>query len=172
MADWNERRHILDYDSAVALRYHGRRKSFLDMCARIGPALSVIFGSGAFATIIVHDVFWAAVCALVVTIASALNLAFGIAERARLHESLFRRWGEIRVGLAALTENDDAELRKLEISRETLDAESPWQLLALSVLCENEEKDFRREGPLYKVEWLQRALANWLTLPGWKPVAD
>lgn len=172
MQDWDERRHHLEYDSAVALRYHGRRQGFLDFLSRLDPALSVILGGAAFATVVAGYPKIAAVAALGVALTSALNLAFGLSDRARLHESLFRRWGSIRAELALLADDDDQALRQLEVKRAELDAESPWQLLALSAMCENEEKVMRRSGPLYRVGWLQRMFANLFTLPGWQPVEE
>lgn len=170
MPDWDEREHILDYDSSVAMRYHGRRKMFLDNLARLDPALSIIFGGAAFGTIITGHAHLAAAASLLVAATSGVNLAFGLSDRARLHEDLFRRWGKLRAGLAALPHGDDVALRLLEVERAVIDAESPWQLEALSVICENEEKEVRREYPRFKVGWLQRVLSNWLTLPGYHPV--
>lgn len=172
VTDWTERLHDLDYDSAVALRYHGRRKAFLDGLSRLDPTLSVILGGTAFATVVAGYSKVAAGAALAVAGVSAINLAFGLTDRARLHEALFRRWGELRAKLVMLSEEDDAALRSLEVERAQIDAESPWQLRALSVLCENEEKEVRRTGPIYRVGWIQRSLANWFTLPGWQPNKD
>ncbi len=171
MADWDERQAILDYDSAVAMRYHGRRKMFLDNLSRLDPALSIILGGAAFGTIVTGHAHLAAVASLLVAATSGLNLAFGLSDRARLHEDLFRRWGKVRAELAALPDGDDAALRVLEVERAVIDAESPWQLEALSVICENEEKAVRRDKTLFHVGWLQRVLSNWLTLPGYHPVA-
>jgi len=172
MADWNERRHVLDYDSAVAMRYHGRRKAFLDALARLDPAMSLIFGAAAFGTVTTGHPTVAAGCALLVAATSAINLAFGLSDRARLHEDLFRRWGSLRGDLARLSGEDDTSLQLLEVRRAAIDAESPWQLVALSALCENEEKEVRQTGPLVRVGGLQRAVANWLTLPGWHPTLE
>lgn len=171
MSDWSERHHNLEYDSAVAMRYHGRRQAFLDFLSRLDPALSVILGGAAFATVVAGLPHLAAAAGLAVALTSALNLAFGLSDRARLHESLFRRWGLIRAELAQIMEEDDAALRALEIKRAQLDAESPWQLLALSVMCENEEKLVRRHGSIHRVGWLQRTVANLFTLPGWEPAS-
>lgn len=173
MSDWTERHHVLDYDSAVALRYHGRRKAFLDALSRLGPALSVILGGTAFATVVTGaPLAVPAGASLLVAVTGGINLAFGVGDRSRQQEALFRRWGELRAELAAVLPGDDAALRLLEVKRAQLDAESPWQLVALSVICENEEKALRRSGTLYRVGWLQRALADWFTLPGWRPVPD
>jgi hypothetical protein len=172
MPDWTERLHHLDYDSAVAMRYHGRRKAFLDGLSRLDPALSVVLGGAAFATVVAGYPTVAAVSGLLVAFTSALNLAFGLTDRARLHENLFRQWGEVRADLALLADDDDASLRGLEVKRAKIDAGSPWQLLALSVICENEEKQVRRDSPLFRVGRMQWLFANWLTFPGWRPVQE
>jgi hypothetical protein len=172
MADWTERRHILDDDSAVAMRYHGRRKAFLDALARLDPAMSLIFGAAAFGTVTTGHPTVAAVFALLVAGTSAFNLAFGLSDRARLNEDLFRRWGSLRGEIAMLAKTDHEALQLLEVRRAAIDAVSPWQLVALSALCENEEKEVRQTGPRVRVGALQRAVANWLTLPGWHPTLE
>ena len=172
MSDWIERRHILEYDSAVAMRYHGRRRGFLDASARLGPAVSIVLGGAAFATVLSGHPTLAALAALAVASVNAVNLSFGVADRARQHDALFRQWGALRAELAGLADDDDTKLRELEAKRAVIDADSPWQLLALSVICENEEKKVRRNGILFRVGWLQRVLANYFTLPWWHPVED
>lgn len=172
MPTWHERWCDLDYDSAVAMRYHGRRQGFMDFLARLDPALTILLGGTAFATVMVDLKPVAAVASLAAAGASAINLAFGLSDRARLHEGLFRRWGQLRAELALIEQDDEAALRSLEVKRAAIDAESPWQLEALSVMCENEEKKVRRSGPIYKVGWLQRTFANLFTLPGWHPTEE
>jgi len=172
MSDWSERYHTLDYDSSVAMRYHCRRKAFLDILARLDPALSVVLGGTAFATVITGHPDIAASAGLAVAVISALNLAFNLSDRARLHEDLFREWGGILADLAVIADGDDTALRKLEAQRARLDARSPWQLLALSAICENEEKIVRRSGALYRIGGVQRSLANLFTLPWWRQVED
>jgi len=172
MPGWNERVHVLDYDSAVALRYHGCRKEFFSALSRADPALSIVLGSAAFATVLLGHKWLAAASGLAVAFVSAVDLAFGLGDRARRHEDLFRRWGALRADLPVLDENDECALRLLEVKRAQIDAESPWQLEALSVLCENEERLVRRDATSFHVGWMQRALANWFTLPGWQPTEE
>ena len=166
--DWDERRHIVDYDSAVAIRYHGHRKAFLDWLSRFGPAMSVLFGSAAFSAAIVGHPQTAAGASLAVAAFGAANLTFGWGERARLHERLFKEWALLNGKVATLDANDEAGLRVLEGERAKLDADSPNQLYALSALCENEEKGVRRAGDAVHINWLQSAVVNWFTLPGWR----
>ena len=172
MPQWIERLDNVDYDSAVGMRYHGRRKAFLDVLSRLDPALSLLLGGVAFTTVVTGYSNPAAAAALTIAILSALNLAFGLGDRARLHERLQREYGVLRAELVSVDFGDEAALRRIKVMHTKIDADSPEQLNALSVLCENEEKAVRRSGTLYRVGPAQRMLANWFTLPWWEPVED
>ncbi|MBL6080696.1 hypothetical protein JMJ56_22010 [Belnapia sp. T18] len=169
MLSFEERVHNLDYDSAVAMRYHGKRRSFCENVAKAGTGLSLILGTAAFAAVSSKVPEVAALATGLVAIINAANLAFGTADAGRRHGEIFRRWGELRADLAKITDGDDKSLRALEVTRAKIDAESPTQLDALSVLCENAEKEMRREEPLYHVPTLPRLLANFVDVPGWEP---
>jgi hypothetical protein len=168
--DWSSlssRKYMLDYDSSVAMRYHAARRSFLEGLDRLDPALTVIFGSTAFAAIVTaHPVIAASAAALATTV-SALNLAFGVGERARLHDTLFRRWADLKAELISLKKDDEPGLQQIEIKRARIDGDSPGQLLALTVLCDDDERRVRGAGGLSHVRGYQRFLANWITLPPW-----
>ena len=167
-----ERHYLLDYVSAVAMRYHAHRRSFLEFASKGGTALSLLFGTAAFGVLVSGHPGLAKVATAAVAGVSALNLAFGTADAARKHGELFRKWADLRAELATTSPDDAAAVARLEVQRAKIDGESPGQLEALSVICENEEKEVRRSGDLYRVGFVQRALANLLTLPGWRPVLD
>lgn len=169
MLDLSERRHVLDYDSAVAMRYHGYRRAFCENASKLGTGLSLILGTAGFAALATQRPEMAAVAAGLVAAVNALNLACGTADAGRRHSEIFRRWGDLRADLADTGPEDERALRRLEVKRAKIDAESPTQLEALSILCENEEKELRREGPIYRVPRLNRVLANFIDLPGWQP---
>ena len=164
-----QRHHILDFDSAVAMRYHARRRSFCEFVSKGGTALSLIFGTTAFSALLGSQSDVAKISIAIVAISSALNLAFGTADAGRKHGELFRNWADFRAALVKVRPDDEAEVMALEVERAKIDGESPSQLEALSVLCENEEKEVRRSGGLYRVGPIQRSFANLLTFPGWHP---
>ena len=168
MADWFDRRHILDFDSSVAMRYHARRRAFLEFLARLDPALSLVLGAATFGTLITGFPKIAACAAFATTASSATNLAFGTADRARRHDTLFRQWAEFRAELASIESENERELQYLEVKRAKLDGECPGQLTALSVICENEEKAQRGDEGRCEVRWYQALFANWGTLPPWQ----
>lgn len=160
--DLPERRFVLDYDSAVAMRYHAERRGFCERMARTGTALSLIFGGGAFAAVIAGpDWAWVAKwTTLVVALVNALNLAFGTADAGRKHADLYQKWAALRAELVKVGSEDKEEIERLEVQRAKLDADTPTQLHVLSVYVENEEKKVRGEGRLYRIGWLAHAVRN------------
>jgi len=165
LADAADRVWALDYRAAVAMRYHARRRAFLESFSRLEPVLTLLLGSAAFAAAVSSLGALVPWLTLGTALVSALVLAFGTGERARLHERLFREWATFRATLARVDPADEAALRELEARRLELGADTPPQLHALTVLCQNEENEFRRSGERYEVSAFQRAVANLLTLP-------
>lgn len=168
MLDWYDRHHILDFDSSVAMRYHSRRRSFLEFLSRLDPALTLILGGATFGTLVSGYPVIATYAAFATTAASAINLTFDTAARARKHDALFRSWADLRSDLALVPQEDDAMLRQLEVKRARLDGECPGQITVLSIICENEEKVQRETGPTCRVRWWQHLFSNWFTLPPWR----
>jgi hypothetical protein len=165
----HKQHHILEYDSAVAMRYHARRRSFCEFVSKSGTALSLILGTAAFGGSVAGYPELAKVAAASVAIVNMLNLAYGTAEAGRKHGDLFRKWAEFRAKLVTVKPDDEAGVMALAVERAIIDGESPGQLEALSILCENEEKEVRGSGGLYLVGPVQKSLANLLTFPWWHP---
>lgn len=160
---------MLDYDSAVAMRYQGYRRAFCENASKLGTGLSLILGTAGFAALAAQQPGPAVVATGLVAAVNALILAFGTADAGRRQGEIFRRWGDLRADLADAAPDDERALRQLEVKRAKIDAESPTQLEALSILCENEEKELRSEGPMYDVPRLNRIFASFFDLPGWHP---
>jgi hypothetical protein len=151
------------------MRYHARRRAFCEQLDRFGTACSFIFGTAGFGAVALKWPVAAGIATGLVAVLGALVLAFGVADAWRQHANLFRRWGEVRAGLAALPPDDEAGLRQLEVKKAEIDLESPPQLSALSVLVENEEKETREDTSLYHVPLVPRIMADFMDVPGWKP---
>ena len=160
-----ERRWDLEYRASVARRYHVRRAAFLDSLARLEPIVPLILSASAFAAVTNYLSDWVKGLTLTTAVFSALALAFRIGDRAKLHDQLYRRWTEVLERLLALDPAEEAGLRALESEWLKISAETPHQLRALSILCQNEENEFRRTGEIYRIGGLQRLLINWVTLP-------
>jgi len=162
---WEDRHWALDYRAAVAMRYHSRRQSFLEGLARAEPVATLLLGSSAFAAATKEITWLVMALTLLTAMLSALLLAYGVAERARLHERLFKAWAAFRADLAHIAPGDESALRVMEARRLEIGAETPHQLQALTILCQNEENEFRRASERWRIGPVQTALAQFLTLP-------
>jgi hypothetical protein len=164
-SDGADRIWALDYRAAVAMRYHSRRRAFLDGLARAEPVMTLLLGSSAFAA--ATSGLNSAVMALtfLTALLSAVLLAYGVADRARVHERLFKEWAAFRGKLARVAPGDEGALRDMEARRLEIGAETPHQLKALTILCMNEENDFRRAPERYRIGRAQMMLAQIVTLP-------
>lgn len=166
------RYHSVDFISSVAMRYHAKRRSFFEFVSKAGTALSLALGTASVASLFAAAPDVAKYASAAIAVVSGLNLAFGTADAGRKHGELFRRWADLRAEIVKVDPNDPVAVSDLEVKRAKIDGESPGQLEALSVISENEEKEVRQRGTLYRVGWLQRALAQLFTLPGWQPKED
>ena len=155
------------------MRYHSRRQSFLDGLARAEPVATLLLGSSAFAAATTGVTWLVLTLTLLTALLSAVLLAYGVADRARQHERLFKAWAGFRADLARIAPGDAAAMRAMEARRLEIGAETPHQLLALTILCQNEENEFRRADERWRVGRVQAMLANILTLPfqRFEPVA-
>lgn len=163
--EWDDQRWALDYRAAVAMRYHARRQSFLDSLARAEPVTTLLLGSSAFAAVTAGWITLVMVLTLLTALLSAVLLAYGVAERVRLHERQFKAWAAFRADLARLEPGDIAGLRAMEVRRLAIGAETPPLLTALAILCQNEENEYRRAPERWHVGRVQAALAQVVTLP-------
>lgn len=163
--DREDRIWALDYRAAVAMRYHSRRRAFLDGVARAEPVMTLLLGSSAFAAATGEWTTAVMALTLLTALLSAVLLAYGVADRARIHERLFKEWAAFRADLARVAPGDEAALRGMEARRLEIGAETPHQLKALTILCMNEENDFRRAPERYRVGRAQTMLAQIVTLP-------
>lgn len=148
------------------MRYHKRRRSFLEKISRIDPLITFLTGGATFTALIGGAPAVGKAIALICAIVGAFTLIFNFGESARNHGDLYRRWALLRGKLRKLAEQDEAGLKELEQERAQIEADTPSQLEALSVICENEEREVR-EKTTHRVYWYQRMFANFFTLPPW-----
>lgn len=155
----------LEYQASVAMRYHSRRQAFLDSVARGEPMLALLVGSSAFAAATVKDSELTQALTLLTVALSAFALAFRPGDKARVHEDLFRRWAAFRGELVRIEAADELAIRDAEVAALEIGGVTPHQLQALTILCMNEENEFRRSPERYRMGGVQKALAQYVTLP-------
>ncbi len=156
--DW----HNMLFDLRRSIRYHHRRRAFFDRLDMSTNMLSVIFGSAAVYGVLEQQYkMLALVAAGTVTVASAVNLVLGSAQRARAHSDFVRRYIQLERRMQVAVP-DAATLVQVRQDRLAIEAEEPPVLHVLNVICHNEE--MRAMGypkaNLAKIRWWQRLFAN------------
>ena len=121
------------------VRYHRRRERFFDGAHHLGAFLTVLGGSATVATVLgdmPHVVPW---LAALTAAASAHEIVFQTARKARLHSGLARNWTvfeqAVRRARPDLTEES---LLELQNQRLDIEADEPPALRVLDAVCHDE----------------------------------
>ena len=148
-----------------SVRYHRRRERFFDRWHRFGALASAIAGSAAIASLLAK--FSATLVTGLVAaaaVAGALELVFGFARSARLHNDLAREFTTLEQELVQAGEDvAPARLRDLEGRRLEIESREPPVLRVLDAMCHDElvtALDIE-EGQRTDPTWVQRMLAHW-----------
>jgi hypothetical protein len=157
----------LQFAAKKSLRYHAARRAFFDGAHRWTMAIVAIGGSTAFIGIIGEATEWAKWAALVLTIAGALDVAFGFSERARQHNSLYQRWSDLLAEMLRYGPPTESVLREWQAQRALIEKDEPTPLSALNVICHNTEAEVQQLGleNFYHVRWYQSLFRHLLTIP-------
>jgi hypothetical protein len=135
----DDRYEMLLFATRRMVRYHRRRERFLDRVHHVGAFLTVVGGSATVATALgdmPRAVVW---LAAFTAAASAHEIVFQTARRARLYSELARSWiafeREVRLARPGLTEE---ALLKLQDQRLDIEADEPPALRVLDAICNDE----------------------------------
>jgi hypothetical protein len=146
-----------------SIRYHARRQAFYDFWNTLTNATSIILGAGTVAALVNTSSFamelrlWFPV---VITLVSTLNLVWGTARAARLHNDLYRRFVALEQEITSAAQIDDATLRAFQTKRLTIEADEPPTKFAVDVLCHNELARAIGSNDYYQVRFWQRWFAH------------
>ncbi|HEY3910758.1 MAG TPA: hypothetical protein VGM07_12815 [Stellaceae bacterium] len=166
----------LDFAVHKSIRYHTKRRAFFDVMHRIAMLVAVVGGSAAFFALIGNKTGVGQIAALVVAIATALDLVFALPENAREHDKLAERFSDLAVELALAQSSavDDRRLAELKARRLAFEKGEPTALDALNVICHNEEAEARGYGrdQIYHVGLGQKIFAQLITFPWFHPTAE
>lgn len=166
----------LDFGVHKSIRYHAKRRAFFDVTHRVAMLVAVISGSAAFFALVGDRTQVGQIAALVVAIATALDLVFALPENAREHDKLAERFsdlaGELAVAESGLV--DGRAIAVLKAKRLAIEKGEPTALDALNVICHNEEAEARGYGRdhIYRVGWGQKVFAQVITFPWFHPNAE
>jgi hypothetical protein len=163
MDDLKDKQHELLFDVRRSVRYHNERRKHYNFMNLLVSALSILFGSAVFVTILSSfDKVYTLVIAGIVTVLSTFNLLIGTSSKACLHFDLYRRFIELEKKIVAVGEKiTEEDLIRFTSERLDIEGDEPSILRVLDTLCYNElaramgySKDHFK-----KVTWLQRKLA-------------
>lgn len=160
--------HELGFYVQRNIRYHMRRGSFFLRWSRFTAFVGVIFGSAAVTGLVAtSSTVMVGIAALVVTLASAVDLVVGTGQRSWLHNDLRKRYLDIEAEMLAQDENSQiSKLRDYKSRIRRIEADEPPTLPVLELLARNDviralyPKD---KADLYVTHlgWLKRLTAQW-----------
>lgn len=160
--------HELGFYAQRNVRYHMRRGAFFLRWSRFTAFVGVISGSAAVTSLIAGTgPYVTGAAALIVTLASAVDLVVGTGQRAWLHNDLRKRYLDIEADMLANEPNIDASgIREIRAKIRRIEADEPPTLPALEILARNDviramyPKDVA-EKHLSKLGWFKRTTAQW-----------
>lgn len=153
--------HCANLEFAVhrSRRYHNKLKAYYDGLNRTAMTLVLIGGSAAFgnltaqAGIAPSGISWLAVIAsAAVTTLAAFDRTFGLAEKAKLHQDLYRRFSALAADIAlAGTNLSKAQLADFVARRLQIEADEPGEKRIVNLICHNEEARARGQKNLVPI---------------------
>ncbi|OVZ31783.1 hypothetical protein CDO47_05835 [Pseudomonas aeruginosa] len=160
--------HELKFYVQRNIRYHMRRAAFFMRWGRFTAFVGVLFGSAAITSILAKaPAGFVTAAALVVTIASAIDLVVGTGQRAWLHNDLRKRYLDIEAELLSCAGTPSAEQLCQYRSRiRRIEADEPPTLPALEILARNDVirsmyPKAQADELVSRLSWLKRTTAQW-----------
>lgn len=160
--------HELKFYVQRNIRYHMRRSAFFLRWGRCTAFIGVLFGSAAVTSIMAKaPTELVTISALIVTLASAIDLVVGTNQRAWLHSDLRKRYLDIEAEvLSCATLITRVQICEYQARIRRIEADEPPTLPALELLARNDV--IRATYPpetakqyLSNVPWYMRTTAHW-----------
>src|SRR5690349_16228740 len=105
--------HKLLFGVKRSVRYHAKRRQFLERCHKFIKIFALVAGSAAFFSVIRDNKGLALFCSLMTTIFSAMDIFIKFSENARIHAELAQEFVELEQMIVAVDEaKPAAELQK------------------------------------------------------------
>ena len=142
--DNSERFHNLLFGVRRSVRYHSRRVQFFDWIHKVTTLIVVLLGSTTIAVfggiIAANWPLWVKLLpAVIASVLAAVELVWGVVQKAREHESLMRDFIAIERRMEARRDEPTPKfLTKINKRRLEIEANEPPVLRVLDTLCHNE----------------------------------
>lgn len=160
----------LDFSINRSRRYHNKLLAHYDNLNRLAMTFVLVGGSTTFATLlskVQSDL--PIIASALVTIVAAWDRTFGFAEKARVHQDLYRRFSSLSARAKVAGEHLTKE-KFDELSTENIKIESdePGEKRMLNLICYNEERIARSKPKVFKIPWYVAMTAHFINWP-WEP---
>lgn len=160
--------HEISFYVQRNIRYHMRRGAFFLRWGRFTAFIGIIFGSAAITSLLAGaSSYVTGAAALLVTVASAVDLVIGTGQRAWLHNDLRKRYLDIEAEMFLDDPSSQAgKIREYKSRIRRIEADEPPTLPALEILARNdviramypkEEADKN----VSQLGWIKRTTAQW-----------
>ena len=160
-------RHKLLFGVRRSIRYHHRRTVFFDRLHKISTFLSALAGTATVASVLAKAPSILSITfAAAVAIFSVIDLVFGTAQSARLHNDLARRFIALEKTLISLDSPTEKDITEMTARRLDIETDEPPPLKVLDSMCHNEllrAMGYDKNHYL-KIGWFQRRLAQFVDL--------
>ena len=143
MNDPERQRWDIDFDVAKSIRYHAYRRSFWEGVDRISKILTVVSGTAVFVSIIGENNPAATWFALLVAVASALDVVFGFSNLAKRHDGLYRDFSLLAQRIAETGEPNLEGILQWRRRRLEIEMNEPGVIDWLERRCSAEEAQAR-----------------------------
>ena len=149
--DIAESRWGMDFDVSKSIRYHSLRRSFWEQADFWSKMITIMSGSAVLATVSAGRHGWAQALAILVAVASAMDLVLGFSQRARVHDGLLRSFSKLLQDIAASPSPTNDVLWEWKRRRLEIEMDEPGVVDLLERRCAGEEA-IARGCPL-RAEW-------------------
>jgi len=164
----------LEFAVHKSIRYHGKRRAFFDGLHNAAMVTVAMGGSAAFAALLTEGTASIGVnlplyVSGIIAAVSAFDLVLGFPTRARVHDSLYRRYCDLAAEIASAQNPDEITKTRWGERRLLIEKDEPTPVDALNVICHNQEAEARGytidDGVLVRIRWWQVLFSQFLTLP-------
>lgn len=148
----------LKYEIALSIRYHQRREQWLDWWDKCGKAIAVIGGTATLATA-VGDGPLKLTIGLAIALTSGVSLVFGVAQKARVHNELRRKYLQLEARILKETSPTTESLAALRAEKSLIEADEPPTLSIVVRLAQNDlarsqgRLDYVKKVSLWEHTW-------------------
>ena len=150
-------RDEMEFDAAVAVRYHRRRAAFLERASAVMSAIILLGGATAFVGLVGEANIFSKVLAFLIVVVGIVQIVFQTDRCAAEHRQWMRRWNEIYGEIVRCDHADQAQINEWVRIKTDIESECVAEMKALAHDCYNRTMNAqRRHGEPFKITAWQK----------------